>query len=192
MWLDTEHPVTLDALRPGDVIHDRHGKVEGEHWHHVVVRAVAKGVHTISNNNNLGWIDACDLVHYYRLHPRGHRAECRAARRGGYDCRFGDLRPTLVYNGPAPTTLNFADALKEHFNPSSEGWHAIYKHYGGAVLARENYRWKRKIMARFGPNRAMESRISWHRQMNAPSMFDNPIFKGLKPWKGGSIEVPFR
>lgn len=46
--------------------------------------------------------------------------------------------------------ITFQKLLNAHFN--NEGWHAVYKKYG-SVLAKENYRWKRKVMKRFGPCR---------------------------------------
>lgn len=72
-----------------------------------------------------------------------------------------------------------------YFN--SEGWHAIYKKYGAATLARENYRWKRIMMKRFGPNRKMSMRI----EMQRPR--EDFLLGRIKKyeWKGGTIEVPF-
>lgn len=55
------------------------------------------------------------------------------------------------------STNTVADILRAYW--SNEGRHRLYKKYGYKVLQRDNYRWKRKIMKRFGPNRAMALRI---------------------------------
>lgn len=53
--------------------------------------------------------------------------------------------------------LKTMSALFRYHYFEDEGWHRLYKKYG-SLLSRENYRWKRKVMKRFGPNRAMNMR----------------------------------
>ncbi len=78
--------------------------------------------------------------------------------------------------------------LKEHFQSTDEGWHAIYKKYGWRVLARDNYKWKRKIMKRFGPNKAMQDRIMWRKQLT-----DNNYFLSKLPeYRLREVLIPFR
>lgn len=47
----------IHDLQPGDILHDKFGIYEGDHWWHVVVKVFGNHVDTLENNNNLSSLD---------------------------------------------------------------------------------------------------------------------------------------
>jgi hypothetical protein len=178
--------VDLSDLQKGDIVYDRDGINEAPHWHYVVVRADPTGADTLDMHANRGRLSNAELSVMWHLTPKeyGDRSFVRKIKAGELDNRFDWHEEEPLPSSESGISLpRFSSLLSTYLGTDDEGWHRVYKKFGSA-LANENYRWKRKVMKRFGHNRKAVFRA----ELRRPSFLEK--ISKESDWKGGSFTMP--